>query len=249
MQKIIIPTCCPVCDYKLELVNDQLFCRNIACEAQIGKKIEHFAKTLKIKGCGPATIAKLQLEDITQLFYLDLEEVTKALGSKLAVKLLQEIEDSKKSDFSTVMASFSIPLVGNTLATKLASVINNFEEISVESCKLAGLGDKATANIQDWFYYEYPEIKDFLPFKFDAKQKQQSVDGKMVCITGKLNSFATKKEAALALNAKGYQVTDNLSKTVDFLVDESNKSSAKRQKAEGYGITVVTDLNLFLNNN
>ena len=70
--------------------------------------------------------------------------------------------------------------------------------------------------------------------------------GQLVCITGKLVSFSTKKEAAGALNAKGYRVTDNLTKTVDFLIDESNKSSAKRLKAEKDGIPVVTDLLKFL---
>ena len=247
MQKIIIPTCCPVCDYKLELVNDQLFCRNISCEAQVGKKIEHFAKTLKIKGLGPATVAKLQLEDITQLFYMEKQDVIDAVGEKLAIKLLAEIELSKHSDFATVLAAMSIPLVGATASGKLASVINNFEDISAEACKAAGLGDKVTANIQDWFYFEYQEIKEFLPFKFEAKAIQP-VSGKVVCITGKLGSFATKKEAALALNAKGYQVTDNLTKTVDFLVDEEDKNSTKRKTADKYGISIVTNLRDFLYN-
>ncbi len=246
MQKIEIPTHCPVCSSKLELVKDQLFCRNTMCEAQVGKKIEHFCKVLKIKGLGPATVAKLQLEDITQLYYMELDEVSEAIGEKLATKLMAEIEQSKNSDFATVLEAMSIPLVGKTAATKLAAVINNFEEISSAGCKLAGLGDKVTANIQDWYYFEYPEIKEFLPFKFESKVKQNT-GGKTICITGKLESFATKKDAAIALNAKGYQVTDNLTKTVDFLVDEGNKSSAKRQKAESYGIPIITNLAQFIN--
>jgi NAD-dependent DNA ligase len=43
--KIKIPTNCPCCEYTLELVNDQLFCRNQACGAQLGKKLEHFIAT------------------------------------------------------------------------------------------------------------------------------------------------------------------------------------------------------------
>lgn len=244
MQKIEIPTCCPVCDYKLELVKDQLFCRNKSCEAQVYKKIEHFAKVLKIKGLGPATVEKLQLEDITQIFYLDKGEVVEVIGEKMAVKLLEEIEKSKSSDIATVIASFSIPLVGNSASTKLAEVIDSLDGISEESCKLAGLGDKVTENLLYWFATEYKEIKEFLPFTFKKKVKQAT--GQLVCITGKLVSFSTKKEAAEALNAKGYRVTDNLTKTVDFLIDESNKSSAKRLKAEKDGIPVITDLLKFL---
>lgn len=247
MQPIVIPTNCPVCDSKLQLVKDQLFCRNSSCEAQIAKKIEHFAKTLKIKGLGPATIEKLQLDDITQVYYLDRDEVAEVIGIKMADKLMSEISNSKNSDFVTVLSAMSIPLIGNTASTKLAQFASNFDEINGKTCKDAGLGDKATANLQDWIYFEYPQIKEFLPFKFEGIVKQP-VDGPIVCITGKLKSFATKKEAAIALNAKGYQVVDNLTKTVNFLIDESDKSSSKRVKAESYNITVITDLNKFLYN-
>ncbi len=248
MQPIEIPTHCPVCKSELQLVKDQLFCRNNSCEAQVAKKIEHFAKTLKIKGLGPATINKLYLEDITQIYYMDKEEVIEAIGVKMAEKLLEEIKISRSSDFATVLSAMSIPLIGNTASNKIAEFASNFDEINSKTCKDAGLGEKATASLQDWIYFEYPEIKEFLPFKFEGIVKQ-SATGPIVCITGKLSSFATKKDAAIALNAKGYQVTDNLTKTVNFLVDESNKSSSKRIKAESYGITVITDLNDFLYNN
>lgn len=244
MQKIEIPTCCPVCDYKLELVKDQLFCRNKSCEAQVNKKIEHFAKVLKIKGLGPATVEKLQLEDITQIFYLDKDEVTEVIGEKMAVKLLEEIDKSKSSDLATVIASFSIPLISTSASSKLAPLLNSLNEITYDKCKEAGLGNIASENLMNWFVTEYQEIKEFLPFTF--KKKVEQATGQLVCITGKLVSFSTKKEAAEALNAKGYRVTDNLTKTVDFLIDESNKSSAKRLKAEKDGIPVITDLLKFL---
>jgi DNA ligase (NAD+) len=248
MQPIIIPTNCPVCDSKLQLVKDQLFCRNSSCEAQVAKKIEHFAKTLKIKGLGPATIAKLDLDDITQIYYLDKDEVAEVIGIKMTDKLMLEIHNSKTSDFATVLSAMSIPLIGNTASTKIAEFANNFEDLNNKVCKDAGLGEKATASLQDWIYFEYPQIKEFLPFKFEGIVKQP-VNGPVVCITGKLKSFATKKDAALALNAKGYKVVDNLTKTVNFLIDEEDKSSTKRVKAESYGITVITDLNNFLYNN
>ncbi len=245
---INIPTECPVCSYKLELVNDQLFCRNISCEAQVGKKIEHFCKTLKIKGLGPATVSKLQLEDVTQLYYLDKAELVAVVGEKVAEKLLIEIEQSKECDLATVLSAFSIPLVGNVASEKVSSKVNALDEITFDKCKEAGLGDKVTTNLLNWLKTEYQEIKEFLPFKFDKKQVNTPT-GKIVCITGKLVSFGTKKEAASALNAKGFQVTDNLTKTVNFLINESNKESTKTKQAEKYGIPIFTDLMEFLHNN
>ena len=58
-QEILAPTHCPSCDSELDWVNDSLYCRNRLCPAQNSKAVEHFAKTMKIKGLGPASIEKL----------------------------------------------------------------------------------------------------------------------------------------------------------------------------------------------
>ena len=61
-KQIEIPTKCPSCDTSLELVNAQLFCRNIMCSARARKNVEYFAKTIGIKGLGPSTIEKLNIQ-------------------------------------------------------------------------------------------------------------------------------------------------------------------------------------------
>ena len=245
--KIEIPKTCPCCGYALELVNDQLFCKNSACSAQLNKKLEHFTKTLGIKGFGPRTVEKLNLADITELFYLERDSVVEALGSeKVADKLLSEIDRAKGADLATVLASFSIPLIGNTAATKLTQVVSNIEEITFEKCKEAGLGDKATTNLMTWLDEEYPELKEFLPFSFSSNKSFTSDTSETVCITGKLSSFKTKAEATQKLQELGYKVVDSVTKTLTYLVDESDKGSSKRKKAEDYGITIITNLNNFI---
>ena len=247
--KIQIPTTCPCCDYPLERVTDQLFCRNTACEAQINKKIEHFAKTLGIKGLGPKAVEKLNLSDLTEIFYLDAEDIAEKLGSKkIADKLIDEIDRAKHAPLSTVIASFSIPLIGNTAGTKISKVVSNLDQLTTEVCKQAGLGDKATANFMNWYETEYQELKEFLPFTFDEIScNTPSENAKTVCITGKLSSFKTKSLAAQALADAGFRAVDNITKTTDYLVDEDNKNSSKRQKADEYGITIIPNLNDFLN--
>jgi NAD-dependent DNA ligase len=246
--KIQIPTKCPCCDYPLEWVNDQIFCRNTACPAQLNKKLEHFCKTLGIKGMGEKTIAKLNLSDLTEIFYMDRSEAIASLGSEKVVdKLLGEIERAKAAPLATVIASFSIPLIGGTAGSKLAQVVSNLSEINAETCKLAGLGDKATHNLVEWINTEYQELKDFLPFSFDATPRKSLPDNaEAICITGKLSSFKTKAEATTILTSLGFKVTDSVTKTTNYLVDEENKSSSKRKKAEEYGITIITNLNDFI---
>lgn len=246
--RIEIPKTCPCCSYTLEWVNDQLFCRNPSCSAQLNKKLEHFTKTLGIKGFGPRTVEKLDLDDIIEIFYIERDYVVEALNSeRMADKLLDEIERAKGADLATVLASFSIPLIGNTAATKVANVVNDISEITAEKCKEAGLGDKATQNLLGWLETEYQELKEFLPFSFKSSStKVTSADTKTICITGKLSSFKTKADAAAQLASLGFKVTESVTKTLNYLVDEQNKDSLKRKKAEEYGITIINNLNNFL---
>ena len=246
--RIQIPTNCPCCDYPLELVNSQLFCRNTACGAQLNKKLEHFCKTLGIKGMGSKTVEKLDLADITELFYLDQDQVSEALGSeKTAIKLLDEIERAKAADLATVIASFSIPLVGQTASKKLCEVVSHIDEVSYETCKQAGLGDKVTANLLSWLETDFQEMRDFLPFSFQSvKVSPTNSAGKTVCITGKLSSFKTKAEAHRALEEAGFRPVESVTKATDILVDEGDKGSTKRKKAEELGIQIITNLNTFL---
>jgi len=245
--KIEIPTHCPCCNYPLELVNDQLFCRNQACDAQLSKRVEHFCKTMNIKGMGTKTIEKLGLADITEIYYLELTEVSELLGSiKMAEKLLAEIDRSRSAPLNQVIASFSIPLVGNTASTKIASVVNSIDEINLETCKQAGLGDKVTQNLLSWLELDFQEIREFLPFSFRSEIPVTNTGGKTVCITGKLFSYKTKAEAYKQLIDHGFRITESVTKTTDYLVDEEDKSSTKRKKAESLGIQIITNLDTFL---
>ena len=251
--KIEIPTTCPCCSYKLELVNDQLFCRNTACGAQLNKKLEHFCKTLGIKGMGPKTVEKLDLQDLTEIFYLDLDSAVEALGSeKTALKLLDEINRAKSADLATVLASFSIALVGGTASKKICEVVQHIDEITHETCKAAGLGDKVTENLITWLETDFQDLREFLPFSFKSNRNSNTTsnnNNKTVCITGKLSSYKTKADAYSALEAAGYRAVESVTKTTDYLVDEEDKASTKRKKAESLGIQIITNLNTFLKEN
>lgn len=246
--KINIPTHCPCCEYPLQLVNDQLFCRNGACSAQLGKKLEHFCKVLGIKGIGPKTVEKLRISDITEIYYMDVQQVAEDLSSeRTAIKLIDEIQRSRSADLATVLAAFSIPLVGMTASNKIANVVSHIDEITAEKCREAGLGEKVTENLITWLNTEFQELREFLPFSFRSnKQTVSSETGPTVCITGKLVSFKTKAQASEELVKAGYRVVDSVTKTLDYLVDEADDNSTKRKKADQYGIKIINNLTQFL---
>jgi len=243
VSKIQAPSNCPSCNSTLEWVNHLLYCRNAQCASQASKKIEHFAKTLKIKGLGPATITRLGLDDISDIYALNEDQIVERLDSEtLGSKLFIEIQNSKAASLDVVLPAFSIPLIGKTIAQKLSSVVKHILEIDSTSCQKAGLGPKATESLTAWLESVFPQYRA-LPFSFEfSTQASTSTRKGCVCISGKLKSFKTKAEAEQKLAELGYEVKSNITKDVTILVNESGVESAKTQKARESGITIIENL-------
>ena len=244
MQTITAPSTCPSCGSKLELSFPLLYCRNPSCGDQSSKKIEHFAKTLKIKGLGPAAINSLGLESINDIYAISEYEIIDLLGSqKLGEKLFTEIENSVKAPLNILLAAFSIRLIGKTASEKLSAVCESIHDINEDSCAVAGLGPKASESLLEWIEEEYPLLD--LPHSF-AFESPKVRTGGVVCISGKLKSFGTKAQATEALEQHGYTVKSSGTKVVTILVNESGVESQKTTKAREAGVTIVENLLTFL---
>lgn len=235
--RIVPPTHCPSCDSELIQKNSILYCVNRACEGQAAKLIENFAKVLKIKGLGPATIEKLELTSIHEVYNLTLEDLNFFLGKALGTKLYEQIIISKSASLNDLLPALGIPLIGKTAADKICSAINSLEEASEETLKDV-IGPKALTNLLEWLETEDWET---LPFSFESS-KQPVTTGQTVCITGKLKSFKTKAEAGKYLGDKGYRVVDSITKTTNILVNESGIESDKTKKARANGTQIVNNI-------
>ena len=244
MQTITAPDICPSCGQSLEWENQLLYCRNTLCGDQSSKKIEHFAKTLKIKGLGPAAINSLFLESINDIYAISEYEIVDLLGSqKLGQKLFTEIENSVKAPLNILLAAFSIRLIGKTASEKLSAVCESIHDINEDSCAKAGLGPKATESLLGWIEEEYPLLDIPHSFAFESPKIRT---GGVVCISGKLKSFKTKAQATEALEQNGYTVKSSVTKDVTILVNESGVESQKTTKARESGVTIVENLLDFL---
>ena len=244
MQKIIPPTNCPICSTVLEWEKDQLYCLNPSCSGKTTKRIEHFAKTLKIKGLGPKTVEKLKIQTFFDLYELPLDMMIDALQSeKLAVKLHREIQNSKNTDLVDLLPAFSIKLIGTTASQKVCEKIDSLLELNEKVCSEAGLGPKAIENLLDWFYEEWTNGYDRLPFSWRTKVQKRTEEIKgIVCISGKLKSYRTKAAAKTVLEKMGYLVKNSLTKDVTILINESGIESAKTQAARERGVQIITNL-------
>jgi NAD-dependent DNA ligase len=234
----------------LQWENDLLYCHNPNCGDQAFKGIEHFAKTLKIKGLGPAAIQKLGFRCPSDIYRVTEDDILASLGSeKLAAKLYGEIVNSFDAPLELLLPAFGIPLIGKTATAKLSETVSHITNINADTCERAGLGPKATQNLLDWMENMLPFFMDELPVSWYFSDTAKPVASKgIVCISGRLKSFKSKADATSALNAAGYEVKSSLTKTVGFLVNESGVESAKTRQARESGVEIITNLNSFLEN-
>lgn len=236
---IQIPTTCPTCNSNLEMVNEQLFCRNKECSAQTLKKIQHYCKVMKIKGMGEKTLEKLDFEKVHDLYDFSVHYYVDALGDTMGNKLFKEVQQSKTIPLNVGLAAFSIPLIGETASKKLGTVCKTIDDISKESCKQAGLGEKATANLLEWIdSQEYVGLP--INLTFEEQTASETSKNISVCITGKLLNFKNRSDAAKYLESLGFTITDSVTKTTNILIDEEGKASSKREKAEKLNIPIIT---------
>ena len=242
--KIVAPTNCPSCGSDLVWVKDQLFCRNKSCPAQSTKKLQHFCKVLKIKGFGEKTLEKLELSHINDLLdYTTEYGVSVGLGEKTATNLYNEVQ--KRLDLGINVSDFiagqSIPLVGATISNKLTGDIS---DITFEVLKELGVGDKAATNLISWVDNEWPSLSNrwnqYLKISKPITTAANNIKGD-VCITGKLDNFKNRTDAALHLQSLGWNVKKSVTKTVKYLIcEDGNTSSSSYKKAIENDIKVLT---------
>jgi DNA ligase (NAD+) len=239
-EKIVVPTNCPSCDSILENVNGQLFCRNNECPAQNNKAVQHFAKILKIKGLGPKTILKLDLNSIDDIYTIKLDHLIEHLGETVGTKLYKEIQDSIQADLETVIRGLGIYRIGETASRKICSVISHISEITEEKCKEAGLGQVDTASLIKWLKNNKNLINS-LPFNFKSYSNKSNVKPLgCVCITGMLKDFSNRDLAKTYLQSLGYTVTETITSKTTALISEEDKESSKTLQAKAKNIPILT---------
>lgn len=225
---IEIITHCPSCQSKLDRVQNQLFCRNPQCGDKQKKVIQGYAQKVKLKGLGPASIEKLGLTSIQDIYELDEETVIGIIGEKLGIKLMREIRKAKSMSLGTFLSANAIYLIGSSAAKKIDSISNDPNELTYDKLKESGLGDKASQSLIKWLEEEYIE----LPITFiEMEQEQEKATKMKVCISGKLVGY-TKAEATEKLKQYGIEVVSTVNASDGLLVGAYKAKTAKHLQAE-----------------
>ena len=263
------PSVCPVCGGETEIRESdtgtlELYCTNPQCPGKLVNILDHFCgkKGLDIKGLSKATLEKLidwgWVTCISDIFKLgevsDLWACKPGFGPKSVTKLIDAIYAARKCPLHAYLSAWSIPLIGKTYALQLAIGFITYEEFrkavreGFDFTQLEKFGPERHEAIINFDYSEADSliergIIEIVVNESDALEKSgNALEGKTLCVTGKLKHFKNRDELSAAITAAGGKVTSSVSSKTDYLVNNDvTSTSAKNLKAKELNIPIITE--------
>jgi DNA ligase (NAD+) len=179
---------------------------------------------------------------------------------EVAIKLLANLEQAKKSALWRILVSLSIRHVGPVAARALADHFGSVERILLaneeELAEIEGVGPTLAESIKGW--YEVDWHREII-HRWKASGVQLEIEGhpgpgqlnndgilsgQTVVVTGSLEGM-TRDEVEDAIRQAGGKPSSSVSKKTSFLVAGANAGS-KLTKAEQLGVEII-DLDQFRN--
>lgn len=263
-EKIEFITVCPECG--TPLVRDEgeaaHYCPNdTSCPPQIKGKMVHFVsrKAMNIDGLGEETIdliyrnglakniADLYTLKLVNLAYLD------RLGDKSGRKILASLEKSKSVPFERVLFALGIRYVGETVAKKLASALENIDKImSATAAELAcidEIGEVIAQSVEE--YFKEPANREIVErlrsyglqmeiSKEKAALKTDKLAGKIIVISGTFEKHS-REELKELIELNGGKNSSSISSKTNFILAGANMGPAKEEKANKLGIKMINE--------
>jgi DNA ligase (NAD+) len=199
------------------------------------KALEHFIKTLEIKGLGPASIEKMKLTHPLDLFSPQDWDKLGVNGEKVE----EEIERAKTKPYELVLAALGIPGVGKSVAKLIVTNIPSFYNLKdIETKEIKGIGPSTIKSIVEWLQLNQEWVEK-LPLQLIQSVEITNIlqTKKKVCVTGKLDM--TRTQIAEVLEKHGYVVASSVTKDCYALISAGDTSSSKYTKAKQLGIQIV----------
>jgi DNA ligase (NAD+) len=202
-------------------------------DEQNGKRlVEHYVKTLGIKGLGPSSIEKLEISHPAELY----GDVPWSILGKNGEKIQEEL--ARPKEYPLVLASLGIPGVGKSTAQLICKHIPSFENLhKISEIPIRGIGPATVENILSWLEVNI-EWVERLPYKLEVETNavEEPESRRKVCITGKLDM--TKNELGEQLSRFGFEIINSVTKDCYALIT-SGEESIKTKQAQKYGIPII----------
>lgn len=260
------PEVCPICGGRTEIIEEDsgtknLWCTNDACPGKLVNRLVHYCdmkKGMAIKGLSEKLISRFMdkgwLNSFFDLYNLhqfrtDMEKM-EGLGPKSVDNILTAIEESKNCELWQFISALGIPLIGTTASKDLANHFStwaNFYKSIKENfiySTLPNFGFEMNKALHDYDYSEAEKIAAILNFKEPKAEEiiSEILQGKKICITGKLVQFKNRSLFQEAIEARGGKVVSGVTGATDFLVTNDTESgTAKNQAAKKLNIPIMSE--------
>ncbi len=261
---IKFPTHCPSCGDKIHRAEEESAhrCPNIVCPARMAESLKHFAskRAMNIEGLGDKWIDQFMekglIRHFSDLYDLTKEDLLKLerQGEKLAEKLIQSIDRSRKATLDRFIFALGIRFVGERTAELLATHFGKLESFlkatDEDLRQVEEVGEKVTETIREFFddKKNVAEIHRLLERGVKPQPlgggtpKNQPFKGQTFVVTGVLSTLS-RDEAESLIRTHGGKVTSSVSKNTTYLVVGESPGS-KLVKAQTLGVKQINESEL-----
>ena len=266
---IPFPVVCPACGTPLVRPEGEAHFRcpnERGCPPQLKARLEHYVsrKALNIDGLGAETVGRLSdlglvttPADIYGLSARRPELVTlERLGEKSIDNLLAGIEASKQVPFPRVLFGLGIRYVGETVAQKLAAHYRTIDALMAATAEemsvVSEVGAVIAVAAAHWF--QQPENRALID-RLRSAGVQLAVTGEApVPASDRLSGLTfvisgvfqqhSRDELQQLIISNGGKITSSISKKLNYLVAGENMGPAKREKALGFKVPIISEAEL-----
>ena len=259
-----MPTRCPSCDGPVEQDPGgvAIRCQNIACPAQVRRRLQHFASraAMDIEGLGEAMVEQLVVNGlvgaIPDIYGLQLSPLValERMGEKSAANLLAGIDASKNQPLWKLIFGLGILHVGATGARTLAARFRSMDAIVAAPLdqirRVPDIGEVVGLSVFEFF--ENPANRESLeklrvaglnfgerdPVIPSTARGDSPITGKRWVITGTLSQ--PREEITETILERGGKVSGSLSNKTDYLL-AGTEGGSKLEKAKTLGVNIVNE--------
>lgn len=250
-----LPTVCPSCGGVVELDEKEvsLWCRNLACPAQLARRVLHYVKTLEVFGVGSGIIDGLCqngfVKDLPDLYYLTMAQLQDVTGGTRAAEKVQvAILEKNQIPLAVFLDSLGIDGLGTTTSKAVAAKFKTLESVrkalGIEFADIDGVAHLTAGKIECGLRTMSDTI-DRLAEVIEIKEVVEvngTLTGKSFCMTGALPSGTKREVMAKRIEVAGGIVKDSVGKGLNFLVQaDVNSTSSKSQKARNLGVKIISE--------
>ena len=251
-----IPEKCPSCGKETFVEEIRLYCKNDKCPDKVKDEILNFIQKIGIDDLSSKRLEELirleLISDIPSLYQLKKESLLTVdkVKEKLADKLIENIEKSKKANLITFLSALGISGGAYNKCEKI--VLNGFNTIesilaltSEDLVQIDSFAEKSATDFVNSLESKKEIVRKLITYGFELKSNLEintdsKISGKKFCITGTLSMKRSDLQKMIKDN--GGIVQSGVNKDTDFLLtNDTASSSSKFKKATELKISIINE--------